>query len=264
MLFKLDQFTPRKSLVLEKFLDADFELLKDILQKVILEIENIQRNKKSSAKTKTRPNSKDIDCKLSDVTIRDPHNSKKGKNCTKRKGMHQRLMLIEWTVSNLLRKIPFKKMHIEYDIDASSLNLTAANSSLHNITANLMDMLQGLISDQKYNILDCFTDIIILIGIMTLVFYFVAYTVFTYNQSTLRMLLVMEKFLVTDRKLILKGMFYKEALKIYHIERNEKSSTTTKSRSNTKDTDYKLSDVSVWDSPNSREGQNGMHVKKFF
>ncbi|GIY97693.1 hypothetical protein CEXT_553311 [Caerostris extrusa] len=94
-------------------------------------------------------------------------------------------------------------MHIEYDVEASSLNLTAANSSLHNITANLMDMLQG---------------IIILFGLLTLVFYFFTYIVFTYNQSTLRMLLIMEKFLDTDLKLILKGIFYKEALKIYNIE----------------------------------------------
>ncbi|GIY49714.1 hypothetical protein CEXT_526871 [Caerostris extrusa] len=93
--FKLDQFTLRKSLVLEKFLDADFELLKDILKKVILEINNIQRNKKSSAKTKSRPNTKDTDYKLRDITIRDPHNSKEGKNGTSEKECIKDWILIE-------------------------------------------------------------------------------------------------------------------------------------------------------------------------
>ncbi|GIY97697.1 hypothetical protein CEXT_553331 [Caerostris extrusa] len=216
----------------------------------------------------------------------------------------------------LLQSNQFKKMHTEYDIDASSLNLIAANSSLLNIAANLTDMLQGLIYDQKYTMLDSFTNILVSIGILTFVIYFFTYILFTERESTHRKLLVLENFLGssdeditdaidesldskshdykrilagdfsidmgtergrmimlrmdiqcsivssrcpvvdTDFDIILEDILYKEVLKIYNMEKNKKSSAATKSKSNTKDIDYKLSDVSVCDPSNSREGQN--------
>ncbi|GIX73789.1 hypothetical protein CEXT_49081, partial [Caerostris extrusa] len=59
-----------------------------------------------------------------------------------------------------------------------------------------MDMIQGLISDRKYNIEGSFTNIFVFIGILTLVYYFCTYCMlFKLDQFTLRKSLALEKFL---------------------------------------------------------------------
>ncbi|GIY72980.1 hypothetical protein CDAR_91381 [Caerostris darwini] len=131
------------------FEDTDFDIiLEDILYKEVLKIYRIEKKKKSSATTKSKSNTKDIDYKLSDVSVCDPSNSREGQNDT--------------------------------DLDIK-----------------------------------------------------------------------------------IEDILYKELIKIYSIEWNKESSATTKSKSNTKDIDYKLSDVTIRDPHNSREGQNGVYVLIF-